>query len=98
MLRPDPGFFLLAIGLCNIPFYSMEIKHKLCTEFKMIVGEIGPVEGTQFYLSYLYQHYLAEIIFSTIFFLSAVVMGIEKFDQPLGDAIGLVGNGYLNVF
>ena len=45
MIRCEPGLFLVAIGGVNIPFYAMEIKHKLCTEFKIIIGEIGPVEG-----------------------------------------------------
>jgi hypothetical protein len=46
MLRIEPGIFLLFTGLVNIPFYAMEIRHKLCKSLSITVGEIGPVECT----------------------------------------------------
>lgn len=54
MLRLEPGLMLLCIGIVNIPFYTIEIKHIVCQNMKMIISEIGPVEGKILYLKYLY--------------------------------------------
>lgn len=45
MLRVDPGYVMLLIGLVNAPFYCMEVKHLVCRTLIMIMGEIGSVEG-----------------------------------------------------
>lgn len=48
MLRLEPGLLMLSIGIINVPFYAMEMKHMICSGLKITVGEIGPVEGNFF--------------------------------------------------
>lgn len=61
--------------MVNVPFYAMEIRHQTCKNLTLIVGEIGPVE--------------AELIFSTLFFLTGAVFGGDSVDQTLALATGL---------
>ena len=70
MLRVEPGFWILSVGLVNVPFFAMEIRHSFCKEFVMIVGEIGPVE--------------VELIYSVLFFMTGAVLGGDFFDRPIG--------------
>jgi len=84
MLRLEPYQVLLCVGMVNVPFYAMEMKHILCKDLKIIIGEIGPVE--------------VEVIFSAIFLFSGGIMGIEQYDAPLGSAIGLSHIAFLNNF
>lgn len=67
MLQLDSPVWMLGISLINIPFYSMEIRHTVCRHFKMIIGEVGPVE--------------MELVFTLIFGLSGGYFGIEVYDR-----------------
>lgn len=67
--------YILSIGLVNLPFYSMEIRHHYNKEFLMIVGEIGPVE--------------VELLYSLIFFFTGTYFGTEVFDKTLYEVIGI---------
>ena len=69
MLRLEPGIWMLGIGIVNVPFYSMEIKHCLCRNFNMIIGEMGPVE--------------LELVVSLIFLGSGGIWGCDVFDKTL---------------
>lgn len=52
----------------------MEIRHTICRHFKMIIGEIGPVE--------------VELVFTLIFGFTGAVFGVEVFDKQLNDLFG----------
>jgi phosphatidylglycerophosphate synthase len=75
LLRVEPGFWMLSIGLVNVPFYCMEIRHCYCKNILMTVGEIGPVE--------------VELIYSIIFMLTGVWWGGEVFDKTLAEVTGV---------
>lgn len=55
MIKIEPGIGLLAVGLVNVPFYCMEIRHCFFKEIQMAVGDISSVE--------------VELIYSCIFVL-----------------------------
>eukprot|EP00347_Sterkiella_histriomuscorum_P006704 403351756 len=74
MLRLETPLWMCAFSLINVPFYSMEIKHTVCRHFKMIIGEIGPVE--------------LELVFTIIFGLTGSVFGIEVFDLKINYLFG----------
>jgi phosphatidylglycerophosphate synthase len=80
LLRVEPGLWLFSIGLVNLPFYAMEIRHIYCKQFLMIVGELGPVE--------------VELIYSLIFLLTGTVWGGACFEKSLSELTG-VENAYL---
>ena len=67
LLRVEPGIWLFSIGLVNVPFYAMEIRHYYCKDFVMIVGELGPVE--------------VELIYSLIFVFSGLYIGGDGYDK-----------------
>lgn len=75
MLRIEPGIGLFSIGLVNVPFFAMEIRHCFCKDIVMIVGEIGPVE--------------VELIYSLIFLFAGAVSGCDVFDKSLADVTGI---------
>ena len=67
LIRVEPGIWLFSIGLVNVPFYAMEIRHYYCKDFVMIVGELGPVE--------------VELIYSLIFVFSGLYIGGDGYDK-----------------
>ena len=75
LLRVEPGFWLLSIGLVNVPFYCMEIRHCYCKNFLMIVGELGPVE--------------VELIYSLILMMFGVCWGGNSMDMTVAELTGL---------
>jgi hypothetical protein len=81
LLKVEPGLMLLSIGLVNLPFYCMEIRHCFCKDFLMIVGEVGPVE--------------VELIYSLIFLGTGTLFGGACFDRTLSDLTGLNLPSYL---
>jgi len=66
---------MLGIAMINVPFYSMEIRHTICRHFKMIIGEMGPVE--------------IELFFTLLFAISGGVFGVECYDKKLNDVFGV---------
>ena len=75
MLRVEPGLWIFSIGLVNLPFYAMEIRHYYCKDFIMIVGDIGPVE--------------VELIYSIILALSGGYFGADAYEKTLAQVTGL---------
>lgn len=75
MLRVDSPKWIISVAVVNLPFYSMEIRHCLCRHFKMIIGEIGPVE--------------LELIFTIILVLSGGVFGCDVYESHLTQLTGL---------
>lgn len=75
MLRVEPGIWLFSIGLINVPFFTMEIRHYYCKDFVMIVGELGPVE--------------VELIYTLIFLVSGVYIGGDAYDKTLFEVAGI---------
>jgi hypothetical protein len=75
LLRVEPGIWLFSIGLVNVPFFAMEIKHCICKNLQLIIGEIGPVE--------------VELIYSLIFLGTGTVWGSDCFDKSLAELTGL---------
>lgn len=69
MLKVDSPFWILSISFVNLPFYSMEIRHCLVKHFKMIIGEVGPVE--------------IELVFTLIFVVSGGILGLSIYDIPI---------------
>jgi hypothetical protein len=49
-MRNSPFLWFWTVGWINIPFFSMELKHYICEELVMQVGEAGPVESIPFFL------------------------------------------------
>lgn len=74
MLRNTQVFYCIGFSLINVPFYTMEVKHKVCKNLHMIMGEIGPVE--------------LELIFTIIYGMVGLV-GADIFDKGLCDITGL---------
>ena len=74
LLRIEPTIWLFSIGLVNLPFYTMEIRHCYCKEFMMIVGEVGPVE--------------IELIYSIILFFTGAVFGGDVYERSITDLTG----------
>lgn len=75
LLRVEPGFWLLSIGLVNLPFYAMEIRHCYFKDFIMIVGELGPVE--------------IELIYTIIFLLTGLYIGGDGYEKTFAEVTGL---------
>ena len=75
LLRIEPGLWIFSVGLVNLPFYAMEIRHHHCKDMNMIVGEIGPVE--------------VELIYTVIFLVSGTYFGGDCFDKTLGEVSGV---------
>ena len=75
MLRIEPGLWIFSIGLVNLPFYAMEIRHYYCKDFVMIVGDIGPVE--------------VELIYTIILVVSGGYFGGDAFEKTLAQVTGL---------
>lgn len=75
LLRVEAGILLFSVGLINVPFYTMELRHYYCKDIMLIVGELGPVE--------------IELIYSLIFLLSGLVFGGDSYDKSLMDITGL---------
>lgn len=75
MLRVEPGLWIFSIGLVNLPFYAMEIRHYYCKDFIMIVGDIGPVE--------------VELIYTIILALSGAYFGADAYEKTLAQVTGL---------
>ena len=74
MLRLGNTWWLYIIGIINLPMYSMELKHLVCKNLKMIIGELGPVEN--------------ELIFSLIYILSGF-WGADLYENKIGILLGL---------
>jgi hypothetical protein len=81
LLRIEPGLWIFSIGLVNLPFFAMEIRHFHCKDMMMIIGEIGPVE--------------VELIYSLIFLASGVYFGGNAFEKTLGDVSGVMSMAWL---
>lgn len=45
MLKLKPSLNMVFIGMANVPMYSMEVKFQVFDKLKIIIGEVGPVEG-----------------------------------------------------
>jgi hypothetical protein len=45
MLNLGPSNWLLCTGIINVAFFAMEMRHMMCKDFNIIMGEFGPVEG-----------------------------------------------------
>ena len=73
MLRIEPDMWLLSIGLVNVPFYCMEIRHSFFKDIVMSVGEISSVE--------------VELIY-TIVFLIIYACGGDCVDRSTADLTG----------
>lgn len=74
-MRVEPGLWIFSIGLVNVPFYAMEIRHYFFKDFMMIVGEVGPVE--------------VELIYTIIFLISGLGCGGDYYDRTFTDITGL---------
>jgi phosphatidylglycerophosphate synthase len=74
LIRVEPGIWLFSIGLVNVPFYAMEIRHYYFKDFVMIVGELGPVE--------------VELIYTIIFLLTGLYIGGDGYDKTLAQVTG----------
>lgn len=66
---------MFSIGLVNVPFYAMEIRHYYCKDFVMIVGELGPVE--------------VELIYTIIFLFSGLYIGGDGYEKTLAQVSGI---------
>jgi len=75
LLRVEPGIWLFSIGLVNVPFYAMEIRHYYCKDFVMIVGELGPVE--------------VELIYTLIFLFTGFYIGGDGYERTLAEVTGV---------
>lgn len=75
MLRIEPGLWIFSVGLVNLPFYAMEIRHHYCKDLVMIVGDIGPVE--------------VELIYTIILVVSGGYFGGDAFEKTLAQVTGL---------
>ncbi|CDW75744.1 choline ethanolaminephosphotransferase 1 [Stylonychia lemnae] len=80
MLRNDQVFYCISFSLINLPFYTMELKHKVCSNLHMIMGEIGPVE--------------LELVF-TILFAFVGFQGSEIFEGTLCSFFGMQDQCFL---
>lgn len=43
-MKLEPKWGVLTLMIVNVPFYSMEVKHKISNNLNMILGELGAVE------------------------------------------------------
>lgn len=59
MLQPGPNFWVLFLGLVNLPFHTAEIKFYITKSLNFIVDELGPIE--------------VEFIFGTIVTVSGLI-------------------------
>lgn len=75
LLRIEPNLWIFSIGLVNLPFYAMEIRHHHCKDMMMIVGDIGPVE--------------VELIYSLIFIATGTYFGGNAFEKTFGEVSGV---------
>jgi hypothetical protein len=84
LLRIKPGFLLLVLGIINIPMYMMELRHMITTNFKITLGEIGPVESKLLLISL----FIVEFIFSLFLFVPGVI-GTDKLDLYIDDVLNI---------
>ena len=81
MMKLKPGFKMFLVSLVNVPFYSIEIKHKIFKVLNLHVEkEFGSVECNFF------SKILAELL-CTIIFWGCSLMGIEKLNIDYFDCL-----------
>lgn len=74
MLKVDSLAFEVLYVMPNVIFYTMEMKHILCKNLTMNIGEIGPVE--------------IELIFTSLI-LTGWWFGNEVYQKTMGELTGI---------